>query len=78
MMRHFMVLVTVVLLMTAMVVASVTPALAALRPPVASVTGGGGTPVDPVVCTVVAEDSPLIGWRNGQCWVIHPVSVVGI
>jgi hypothetical protein len=68
-----MVLVMVVLLMTAMLVASVTPALAvALRPPVAGKMGGGGTPVDPIVCTVVAEDSLLIGWRNGTCWVFHP------
>jgi hypothetical protein len=44
-MRRFMVLVTVILLMTAMLGASVTPAFAALRPPVASVTGGGGTPI---------------------------------
>jgi hypothetical protein len=68
-----MVLVMVVLLMTAMLVASVTPALAAaLRPPVAGNMGGGGTPVDPIVCTVVTEDSLLIGWRNGTCWVFHP------
>jgi hypothetical protein len=72
MMSRLMVLVTVVLAMTAMLVASVTPALAALRPPVAGIMGGGGTPVDPMVCTVVAEDSPLIGWRNGACWVFHP------
>jgi hypothetical protein len=30
---------------------------------------GRGTPVDPVVCTVLADDSPVIGWRNGTCWV---------
>jgi hypothetical protein len=72
-MRRLVVLVTVVLVMTAMLVASATPALAAaLRPPIAGIMGGGGTPVDPVVCTVVTDDSPLIGWRNGACWVFHP------
>jgi hypothetical protein len=74
-MRRFIMLVTVVLLMTAMLVASATPALAAaIRPPIAGVMGGGGTPVDPVVCTVVADGSPLIGWRNGTCWVFHPIA----
>ena len=74
-MRRLMVLVTVALLMTAMLVASAAPALAALRPPIAAISSTGGTPVDPVVCTVVAENSPQIGWRNGTCWVFHPVSV---
>ena len=68
-----MVLVMVVLLMTAMLVVSAAPAMAAaIRPPVAGIMGGGGTPVDPVVCTVLADDSPLIGWRGGTRWVFHP------
>jgi len=74
-MRRFIVLVTVVLLMTAMLVASGSHTLAApLRPPIAAISSTGGTPVDPVVCTVMAENSPLIGWRNGTCWVFHPVA----
>jgi type 1 fimbria pilin len=68
-MRRFILLVTVVLLMTALLVFSAAPALAA-----ATITVKGEA-VPPVVCDVTADDSPLIGWRNGTCWVFHPVTV---
>jgi hypothetical protein len=68
---------TVALLMTAMLVASAAPALAAaIRPPIAGIMGGGGTPLPTVACEVVADDgSGLIGWSNRTCWVFHPVPV---
>jgi hypothetical protein len=79
-MRRFMVLVTVVVLMTAMLVASAAPAAAFARVDVSEefpflVTGG--TPVPTVACDVAADGSGPIGWRNGTCWVFHPVSVSG-
>jgi hypothetical protein len=69
-MRRFMVLVTMVLLMMAMLVASAAPALAVAGPPARS--GSVGTPVDPAACESPAGISPFIGWRNGTCWVLHP------
>ena len=77
-MRHFIVLVTVVVLMTAMMAF---PAVARpiLDPCQNEPTGKcrPGTPLPTVVCAVTAEDSGgLIGWRNGTCWVFHPVPVV--
>jgi hypothetical protein len=68
-MRRFIVLVTVMLVMTAMLAL---PALAAaLRPPVAG-SGSVGPPLPTVVCESPTAASPNIGWRNGQCWVFHP------
>ena len=67
-MRRVMMLVTVVLLITAMLAMSTTPARAAKRPVFA------GTPLPTVVCDVVAGDSRIIGWRDGACWVLHPVA----
>jgi hypothetical protein len=69
-----MLLVTVVLLMTAMLVESAAPAMA--RPTICPCCGPegcwGGTPVPAVVCKEAADTSPFIGWRNGTCWVFHP------
>jgi hypothetical protein len=76
-MRRLMVLVTVVLLMTAMLVLTMTPASAVAGPPalLSRTTVGAGVPT--VICEVTADDSGgLIGWRNGTCWVFHPVPVV--
>lgn len=84
-MRHFMVLVTVVVLTTAMLVAGAAPALARPlldpcqfdptcppreppRPP------RPGTALPALVCETPAVVAPNIGWRNGQCWVFHPVA----
>ncbi len=71
-----MVLVTVALLMAAMFAFTAVPALAAaLRPPIAGIMGGGGTPVDAAVCEVVADenDSGLFEWRpGGVCWFTPP------
>ena len=72
-MRRFMVLVTVMLLMTAMLVASAAPALAIVGGPPARGFEAGGTPLPTVVCEALANDSPDIGWRNGKCWVFHVV-----
>ena len=62
-----MVLVTVALLMTAMLAASAAPALARFE------VGGPvtGTPVNPTACESPAVISPIIGWRDGTCWVFH-------
>ncbi len=69
-MRCFMVLVTLVLLMTAMLIVTMGPALAVVeRFPKT------GTPLPTVVCESPAVASPLFGWSNGTCWVFHPVSV---
>ena len=64
-----MVLVTIVVLMTAMLVVAVAPALASAALTVK------GEPMPTVVCDVVGDDSAIIGWRNGTCWVFHPVPV---
>lgn len=64
-MRRFIMLVTVVLLMTAMLVLSAGPALAAI-------SSGGGTSLPTLVCESQAATSPSVGWRNGECWVFHP------
>jgi hypothetical protein len=70
-MRRLMMLVTVVLLITAMLVATAVPALAAaLRPPVAK----DGTPAPATVCESPLATSPSVGWRNGTCWVSHPTA----
>lgn len=76
-MRRFMVLVTVALLMTAMLVVSAAPALArpTICPSCEPNCPCSGTPIPWKVCEVVADDSGLIGWRDGTCWVFHPVSV---
>jgi hypothetical protein len=66
-MRRFIVLATVVLVMTAMLLASAAPALASIR-------GGGGTPAPAEVCESDLATSPSVGWRNGQCWVFHPAA----
>jgi hypothetical protein len=70
--RRFMVLVMVLLLTTAMLVASAAPAFAGK---VRFWTFDAGTPVPTVVCDVVTDDSGIIGWRNGQCWVFHPSAI---
>jgi hypothetical protein len=69
-MRRLMMLVTVAVLMTAMLVATIVPALAIPGPPARS--GSVGTPLPTVVCELPAAASPNIGWRNGTCWVFHP------
>jgi hypothetical protein len=66
-MRRLMLLVTVVLLMTAMLVLGAGPALAAI-------SSTGGTPLPTVVCESQAATSPSVGWRNGTCWVFHPTA----
>ena len=72
-MRRLMLLVTVVLVMTAMFVASAAPVAAFVRVDVTEEFPFGGTSVPTVVCeTTVA--SPVIGWKGGQCWIFHPVS----
>lgn len=76
-MRRFMVLVTAVLLMTAMLVVSAAPAAAFVRVDVSEEFPFGGTPVPTVVCEVAADGSGPIGWRNGTCWVFHPVPTSG-
>jgi hypothetical protein len=74
-MRRLMVLV-VVLLMTAMVVATAMPAVAAaVRPPIAGIMGGGGSPVNPAACELLADGSGEFAWRpGGVCWFTPPVS----
>jgi hypothetical protein len=67
-MRRLMVLVTVVLLMTAMLVASAAPAMAV------TVIDVKGTPLPTVVCEEAADGSGSIEWRNGTCWVFHPTA----
>ena len=66
-MRRFMMLATVVLVMTAMLLASAAPALASIR-------GGGGTPAPAEVCESDLATSPSVEWHNGQCWVFHPTA----
>jgi hypothetical protein len=68
-MRRMMVLVTVVLVMTAMLLASAAPAVAVRF---WTFGPGSGTPVPTTVCESPAVVSSLIGWRNGTCWVFHP------
>jgi ABC-type proline/glycine betaine transport system substrate-binding protein len=70
-MRRLMMLATVVVLMTALLVATAAPALAGK---VRFWTFGtdSGTAVPAVVCQVTVEHSPLIGWRDRTCWVFHP------
>jgi hypothetical protein len=79
-MRRFMVLVTVVVLMTAMLVVSAAPALSrtVICPSCEGTCPCSGTAIPRKVCEVVADDSPNIGWRNETCWVFHPVSVSNI
>jgi hypothetical protein len=78
-MRRLMILVTIVVLMTAMLAP---PALSrATTTPCELTPEGctgpfGGTPLPTVVCDVVGGDSAIIGWREGTCWVFHPVPVV--
>jgi hypothetical protein len=67
-MRRLMVLVTVVLLITAILVFSAAPALAS------STIMVKGEALPTMICDVLADDLPLIGWRNGTCWVFHPVA----
>jgi hypothetical protein len=73
-MKRLMMLVTVVVLMTAMLVASAAPVLA--RPIICPRCEGtcpcSGTAIPRKVCELVADDSGTIGWREGQCWVFHP------
>jgi hypothetical protein len=67
-------LVTVVLVMTAMV------ALPVLARPILNpcedcprcIPNPEGTPLPTMVCESPAVAPPFIGWRNGQCWVFHP------
>ena len=68
-MRRLMVLVAVVLVLVVVLVASAAPALARR-----SNMGTEGTPLPALVCDTPASISPIIGWRNGQCWVFHPVA----
>jgi hypothetical protein len=72
--KRLMVLVTVVLLMAAMLAFTALPALAAaLRPPVAGIGSGGGTPVDPAACELFADGSEMFAWRSGGvCWFTPP------
>jgi hypothetical protein len=68
-----MMLVTVVLVMTAMLAVTMAPALAIPGPPARAISSGGGVPVDPTVCTVLADDSGLFAWRpGGVCWFTPP------
>jgi hypothetical protein len=67
-MRRFMMLVTVVLLMTAMLVASAAPAMAA------KIRTFPGTPLPTVVCEEAPDGSGPVGWRDGTCWVFHPTA----
>ena len=73
-MRRFMVLVTVVVLMTAMLVAALTPALAVTREPDDGNPHPDGTPLPATVCESELATSPSVGWRNGTCWVFHPTA----
>ena len=71
-MRRMMVLVTMVLLMTAMVVVMVAPALAVAGPPARAVSSGG-VPVDPMACEMFANGSGMFAWREGGvCWFTPP------
>ena len=65
--RRFMMLV-----LTVMLIVTMSPALAVVEgfPKM-------GTPLPRTVCEVLADDSTLVGQRNGERWVFHPVSVVG-
>ena len=73
-MKRLMVLVMVALLMATMLMITATPIMAAAtRPPVASIQGGGGTPLPMAVCESQAATSPSVGWRNGTCWAFHTV-----
>lgn len=78
-MRRFVVLVTVVVLVAAMVVLSVSPALAITKriekaSPVISAVSSGGTPVEPTwACETVAGVGGF-QWRDGGevCWLTLP------
>jgi hypothetical protein len=75
-MRRLVLLVTVVLLMTALLVASAAPVLArGVLCPCTYDSGPcscrPGTALPTVVCDVCA-DGTIIGWQNGQCWVFYP------
>jgi hypothetical protein len=61
-MRRLMVLVTVVLLIATMLMITAMPAMvAATRPPIAGIMGGGGVSVDPAACELLA------GGGSGGC-----------
>jgi len=66
-----MVLVVVVLLMTVMLVANAGAAQALAAGTVKIVRTPSGVAVDPAACESPAGISPIIGWRNGTCWVFH-------
>jgi len=67
-------LVTASLLVAAMLVLTASPAIAAaVRPPIAGIMGGGGAPVDPAACEVLADGSAMFEWRpGGVCWFTPP------
>jgi hypothetical protein len=83
--KRLMMLVTVVLVMTALLAGSAVPAMAAVN----SQSGGGvsfgaggstrmtsgGTPLPTVVCQTSVVVAPNVGWRGETCWVFHPVAV---
>jgi hypothetical protein len=71
--RRFVILVTVVLLVTATLVASAGGAqgLAGTSWTIKIDRTPSGVAVDPAACESPAGISPIIGWRNGTCWVFH-------
>jgi hypothetical protein len=76
-MKRLRILVTGTLLMAAMLVLTMSPALSITKTidkasPVLSAVSSGGIPVPTMICDVVGKDAGIIGWRNGTCWVFHP------
>jgi hypothetical protein len=73
-MKRIVLILTVALLMVTMLLLAAAPAFGGK---VRFWTVESGTPVPSTVCEVVADKQPgggLVEWRNGVCWVNHPVS----
>ena len=68
-MRRMRLLVAMVVLMTAMLVASMSPALGA---PLLSIGSGGGVAVDPAACEWAAGTAGFEWRAGGVCWLELP------
>ena len=72
-MKRFMVLVTVVLLMIAVLLVTAAPTFAVAGPPALLQNAGVGVAVDPAACEIFADGSSMFAWRpGGVCWFTPP------